>query len=166
MATKRKSETTAIYAGSFDPVTYGHIDIIKRALRLFDKIIVAIGVNAEKSPLFSREEQMRMIRESVRELNVEVIAFDGLLVDFAKKRGISHVIRGLRAVSDFEYEFQLATMNRNMWGDFDSVFLMTDKDFFYLSSSMVKQIAAAGGNVHPYVPSHVELMLRKKYAKK
>lgn len=160
---RKRMGQAAIYAGSFDPVTNGHIDIIRRALKLFDRIIVAVGVNSEKNPLFTTDEQIEMIKRSVAGLDVEVVSFSGLLVEFAKKKGIHHVIRGLRAVSDFEYEFQMATMNRNMWDEFDSVFLMTDKDYFYLSSSMVKQIASAGGDVRRYVPIYVEKMLQKKY---
>ncbi|PIN69182.1 pantetheine-phosphate adenylyltransferase [Candidatus Woesearchaeota archaeon CG11_big_fil_rev_8_21_14_0_20_43_8] len=154
---------TAIYAGSFDPITNGHLDILDRALKLFDRIIIAVGKNIEKNTLFTTEEQIEMIKTATKGKNVEVNAFTGLLVDYAKKKKIRHIIRGLRAVSDFDYEFQMATLNRRLSHEIDSVFLMTDKEYFYLSSSMVKQLAAAGGAINDYVPKNVRIELEKKF---
>ena len=159
---KQKNELVAIYAGSFDPITRGHLDIIERALHIFDKLIIAVGKNITKKPLFSVKEQVQMIKKVTTGFNVEVVSFQGLLVDFAKKHKVKHVIRGLRVVSDFDYEFQMATLNRNMYREFDSVFLMTDKEYFYLSSTKVKEIAFGKGDISAYVPKYVEKKLREK----
>jgi pantetheine-phosphate adenylyltransferase len=154
---------TAIYPGSFDPITNGHLDIIKRALKLFDRLIVAVGANMEKNPLFSVKEREELISESTKGLNVEIDSFDGLLVDYAKKKKITTIVRSLRALSDFEYEFQMAVVNRKLAPDMESVFLMTDKDYFFLNSSVVKQIAMHHGNVSCFVPKNVEKKLKEKF---
>jgi pantetheine-phosphate adenylyltransferase len=153
----------AIYPGSFDPITNGHVDIIERALRIFDNLLVAISVNQEKSPVFSLEERKALIEESFKgNPHVLVIVFDGLLVDLTKKMGTSLVVRGLRAASDFEYEFQLAAMNRSMDKNFETIFLMTGSDTHFLSSRLVKEIAFLGGDVSQMVPRHVMNALIKK----
>ena len=153
----------AIYPGSFDPITNGHVDIIRRALTIFDRLVVGISVNQDKAPVFSLEERKTLIRETFANDNrVEVDIFDGLLVDFAKLKQTSLVIRGLRAASDFEYEFPLAAMNRSMDNNFETVFLMTGSDTYFLSSRLVKEIALLGGNVEKMVPMHVAIALKNK----
>ncbi|MFA4858684.1 MAG: pantetheine-phosphate adenylyltransferase [Candidatus Margulisiibacteriota bacterium] len=157
---------TAIYPGSFDPVTDGHLDIIRRAQRFFDKVIVAVIANPEKKPAFTLKDRMQMLRTCLPDCpKIEIDAFAGLLVDFAKKRGVSAIIRGLRAVSDFDYEFQLAMTNRKMKPDIETVFFMTDYKYSYLSSSFVKQIAALGGDVSGFVPEVVAQKLKQKIKK-
>lgn len=157
----------AIYAGTFDPITNGHLDIIKRAARIFDKVIVAVARNTGKAPLFSMTERKELIEESVKNIEgVEVEIFTGLIVDFCHKKGASALIRGLRAVSDFEYEFQMALLNRKMGKDVESVFLMPKEEYTYLSSSMIKEIAALGGDVACFVPGHVKNELINKYTNK
>ena len=152
----------AIYPGSFDPITNGHVDIIERASKITDKLIVAVLNNSSKTSLFAVEERMEMIRESIRHVsNVEVEAFDGLLVDFAKIKGANFIIRGLRAVTDFEYELQLAQTNRQLYGDLDTIFLLTNLNYSYLSSSTVKEVAKFGGDVNKFVPQNVEERLKK-----
>jgi pantetheine-phosphate adenylyltransferase len=154
---------TAIYPGSFDPLTNGHLAIIQRGLKIFDRLVVAVANNLEKVPLFTVEERKKMIREAVGDdPAVEVDSFDGLLVDYAKKRGIHRVLRGLRAVSDFEYEFQLANMNRKLLPDFDTVFVMTGEDYFYVSARLVREVARFGGDVSELVPRNVAEGLRRK----
>jgi pantetheine-phosphate adenylyltransferase len=153
----------AIYPGSFDPITNGHVDIVRRALAMFDHVIVAIANNLRKAPLFSVEERKAHILSAVaNEPRVEVDAFEGLLVDYVKRRGSSIVVRGLRALADFEYEFQLAHMNRRLGNDIDTVFLMTSEKDFYVSSSLVKEVALLGGDVAGLVPPEVEKALRGK----
>lgn len=147
--------TTAIYPGSFDPVTYGHIDIINRAAKLFDKVIVGVFHNPDKSPLFSIEQRVSFLRDSVAASNVEVVCFDGLLADYTQNNDINVVIRGLRAVSDFEYEFQMALTNRKLNSNLETVFMPSKEEFTYLSSSMVKTIAQHKGNVYEFVPEPV-----------
>lgn len=155
---------TAIYPGAFDPITNGHIDIILRSLRVFDHIVVGIGPNPKKASLFSLEERMAMIGESIKGIpNVSVDAFDGLLVDFAKIHNARVIIRGLRAVSDFEYEFQMALMNRKLDSDIETVFLMPSEEYSYLTSSIVKVVASFGGDISTLVPKHVHEMLKKKF---
>jgi pantetheine-phosphate adenylyltransferase len=153
----------AIYPGSFDPITNGHADIVRRALVLFDHVVVAIANNLRKAPLFTVEERAEHIRAAVgHDPRVEVDAFEGLLVDYVKRRGSNIVVRGLRALADFEYEFQLAHMNRRLGVDIDTVFLMTSEKDFYVSSSLVKEVALLGGDVRGLVPPSVELALRKR----
>ncbi len=153
----------AIYPGSFDPLTNGHLSLIQRGLKIFDALVVAVAVNPDKTPLFSSEERMELIRGAVGEdKRVEVDSFHGLLVDYAKKRGIHTVLRGLRAVSDFEYEFQLANMNRKLDPDFDSVFVMTGEDYYFVSAKLVREVARFGGDVSDLVPKNVAAGLRRK----
>ena len=153
----------AIVPGSFDPVTNGHLDIIERAAALFEKVTVAVAINSGKSPLFSMEERMEMVREEIRHLpNVEVDRFRGLLVDYAESRGASVIVKGLRAVMDFEYELQMALMNRRQRPEVETVFMMTGTEYSYLSSSIVKEIARLGGSVEGLVPENVGKRLRAK----
>lgn len=156
----------AIYPGSFDPVTNGHLDVIERAAKLFDEVIVAIADNAEKQPLFPLEDRLEMLRSSLDgRSNVRVGQFAGLLVDFAVKEEANAVIRGLRAVSDFEFEFQMALMNRKLQGTVETIFLMPKEDYTYLSSRLVKEIARLGGDVSKFVPTDVAKALRRKFSK-
>ena len=154
----------AIYPGSFDPLTYGHVSIIERGLRIFDKIIVGIAINIRKQPLFSLEERRAMIRESFPdEARVEIDDFEGLLIDYARSRGCRVILRGLRAVSDFEYELQMANMNRKLDDKIETVFMMTEESHFYVSSRLVKEVASFGGDVQGLVPAHVKAQLYEKY---
>jgi pantetheine-phosphate adenylyltransferase len=154
----------AIYPGSFDPVTYGHIDITKRGLKLFDRIIVAILHNPCKKSLFTIEERLDMLNESMAGIeNIEFDTFDGLLVDYAQKRGAQAVLRGMRAVSDFEYEFQLALMNRKLNRDVETVFLMTALRWIFTSSSIIKEAARFGGDVSDMVPPCVNSRIKAKF---
>ena len=154
---------TAIYPGSFDPVTNGHLDIIKRGKHLFDRIIVAVSENVNKSPYFSLDERMTFLRAALRaHPGIKVEAFSGLLTDYVKRQHASAIIRGLRAVSDFEYEFQMALMNRRQNTQFETVFLMPDERYTYLSSSLVREISRLGGNVKGLVPGTVEIALKKR----
>jgi pantetheine-phosphate adenylyltransferase len=155
--------TLAVYPGSFDPLTNGHVDIITRGARLFDRIIVAIAANAEKSPLFSVAERIDIARAVFAGLdNVEVDTFDGLLVDYAERRQAAAIVRGLRAVSDFEYEFQMALMNRRLNGKIETVFMMPAEQYTYTSSRLIKEVFSLGGRVHGLVPDIVEARLRAK----
>jgi pantetheine-phosphate adenylyltransferase len=154
----------AIYPGSFDPVTNGHMDIIKRGLGLFDKIIVAILKNSSKNPLFSIEERMEILKESLKELpNIEVDTFSGLLVDYATQKKATAILRGMRAVSDFEYEFQLALMNRRLNRKVETVFLMTGLRWIFTSSSIIKEAARFGGDISDMVPPFVNEKLKEKF---
>lgn len=158
---------TAIYPGSFDPLTNGHLSLIQRGLKVFDKLIVAIAVNPKKTPLFSVEERRELILGAVNnDPRIEVDDFQGLLVDYAKRRQAYVVLRGLRAVSDFEFEFQLANMNRRLAPDLETVFMMTGEDYFYISSNIVREVASFGGNVEGIVPPNVLEKLKNKFAKK
>jgi pantetheine-phosphate adenylyltransferase len=151
----------AIYPGSFDLVTNGHIDIIERAARLFDQVMVAVIRNPEKKPQFSLEQRVEMLKKSLTAFkNVKVESFDGLLVDFAKKKKANMIVRGLRAVSDFDYEFQMALTNRKMAPEIETLFFMTDYKYSYLSSSFVKQIARLGGDISGLVPAVVAEKLK------
>lgn len=157
---------TAVYPGTFDPVTNGHIDILNRALGVFDRVTVAVLDNPVKSKVFSVAERVRMLRESVKgRPKVEVDHFRGLLVDYMRRRGVNAVIRGLRVVSDLDYEFQIASMNRRLYPAVETVFLMPDERFTYLSSSMVREIAMMGGDVSPFVPQPVARLLKKKFGR-
>lgn len=147
---------TVICPGSFDPVTKGHMDIIERASRLFDKVIVAVLNNASKNPCFTIDERIGLLKETTKHLgNIEIATFDGLLVDFAKLRGASAVVKGLRAVTDFEYEFQMSMINKKLCPEIETIFLNTSQEYMYLSSSVVKQIARAGGDISMFVPEEI-----------
>lgn len=156
---------TVIYPGSFDPFTHGHLDLVQRAARLFDQVIVAVAENEAKSPLFSRQERLEFVRQSTGDLpNVQAESFSGLLVDYVERRGGQAVIRGLRAVSDFEFEFQLALMNRKLNERVETIFMMPKETYTFLSSRLVKEIARLGGDVSPFVPPDVAKALRRKFA--
>ena len=158
------SQRVAIYPGSFDPITNGHISIVQRGLKIFDKIIVAILLNPKKQALFSLEERIIMIKDTFKdEPNLEIDMFDGLLVDYAVSKNTNIVLRGLRAMSDFENEFQMALMNRKLNRDIQSVFLMTEYKWFYTSSTIVKEAASMGGDVSGLVPPEVNNKLKRKY---
>ena len=159
----RQMSTLAIYPGSFDPLTNGHVDIILRGARLFDRIVVAILVNAEKSPLFTLEERVEIARAVFTDQpSVEVDTFAGLLVDYVERRGAQTIVRGLRAVSDFEYEFQMALMNRHLEPTLETVFMMPAEQYTYLSSRLIKEVFSLGGEVRGLVPSTVEDWMRRK----
>ncbi len=154
---------TAIYPGSFDPVTNGHLDLIERASKLFDRLVVALLVNPEKDALFTLAERVEMMREVVAHLsNVEVDTFDGLLVDYARRRGARVLLRGIRAVSDYEYELQMALMNRQLAAEIETVFMLPGEAYSYLSSRLVKEVARLGGSIKDLVPPAVESRLRAK----
>jgi pantetheine-phosphate adenylyltransferase len=152
-----------VYPGSFDPLTNGHVDIILRGARLFDRIVVAILVNAEKSPLFSMDERLDILRAVFKDhANVEIDTFGGLLVDYVERRRAQVIVRGLRALSDFEYEFQMALMNRRLNPKIETVFMMPAEQYTYISSKLIKEVFALGGRVHGLVPELVEARLRDK----
>jgi len=155
----------AIYPGSFDPVTNGHLDVIERARKLFDEVVVAVARNDEKQPLFSLTERLDLLRATAGRIeNVRIAEFSGLLVEFARAEGVAAVIRGLRAVSDFEFEFQMALMNRNLNPTIETIFLMPKEEYTYLSSRIVKEIARLGGNISTFVPGCVAKALSRKFA--
>jgi pantetheine-phosphate adenylyltransferase len=157
---------TAIYPGSFDPLTNGHLDIIQRAAKLFDRVIVAVAQNEDKKPLFSLKDRLRLVQQSLGEFsNVQADWFDTLLVDYAAKQKGQAIIRGLRAVSDFEFEFQLALMNRKLNSSVETIFMMPRETYTFLSSRIVKEIARLGGNVECFVPPHVRAALSRKYSR-
>lgn len=157
----------AIYPGSFDPVTLGHLDIIKRSADMFDELIVGVLNNTAKSPLFSLEERVNMLKNVVSDLpNVKVVGFEGLLVDFARQNDIKVIVRGLRAVTDFEYELQIAQSNRKVAPDIDTVFLVTNIEYSYLSSSIVKEYAGFGVDVSDFVPDGVQSILSERFEKR
>lgn len=157
-------KNTAVYPGTFDPITFGHMDLIERAAKMFDQVIVAIAANTKKQPLFTLEERTQIASEIFKKWsNVKVVGFDTLLTDFAKKHGVNIILRGLRAVSDFDYEFQLAGMNRQLAPHIESVFLMPAEKYTYLSSSFVREIASLKGDVTGFVPEIVVHALHKKY---
>ena len=155
----------AVYPGSFDPVTFGHLDIIKRASKMFDEVIVAVMCNSAKTPLFSLDERVKMLQESVKDLsNVKIESFSGLLIDYCKSADIHIVIRGLRAITDFEYELQIAQTNKELsHNQVDTVFLTTSLEYSYLSSSVVKEIASYNGDISPCVPEFIADKLYQKY---
>jgi pantetheine-phosphate adenylyltransferase len=155
---------TAVYAGTFDPVTLGHVDLVERASRLFERVIVAVAANINKKPLFSLAERVGLAKTVLtRHANVEVIGFSNLLTDFAAEMGANIILRGIRAVSDFDYEFQLAGMNRYLAPKIESVFLMPSEHCTYLSSRLVREISALGGNVEQFVPPEVVTALKTKH---
>ena len=155
----------AVYPGSFDPITKGHEDLIHRSLEFVDQLIVAVAVNVSKQPLFSLDERVALIQAAVSDTRVDVQSFEGLLAEFAKTVGASVIVRGLRAVSDFEYEFQMALMNRNLAPKIETVFLVPAFDLTYLSSSLVREVARFGGDVSPLVHPAVQKALKRKFAK-
>lgn len=154
----------AVYPGSFDPITNGHLDIIRRAAQMFDRVIVAVAINAEKTALFSVEERRRFIADAVKGMrNVSVAEFRGLLIQYARRKRATAVVRGLRAVSDFEFEFQLALMNRKLDPGIETIFLMTKDEYTFISSRLVKEIGELGGDVSGFVPRGVERAMRRKF---
>lgn len=156
----------AVYPGSFDPCTNGHLDIIKRASKLFDKVVVAVLVNNSKEPLFSVEKRKEMLRLVTNNLpNIEIASFSGLLVDYMKSINSKIIIKGIRAISDFEYEFQMALTNRTLYGDLETLFLHTSKDYMFLSSSIVKEIARYGGCLDGLVPSNLIPIINSRFEK-
>jgi pantetheine-phosphate adenylyltransferase len=163
-----QSTSIAVYPGTFDPITNGHLDILERALRLFDRVIVTVATNVRKQPLFSADERIHFIRDAMSHAGERLALekFDGLLVDFCRSRGASVIVRGLRAMADFEYEFQFAHMNRRLAPGVDTVFFMTDERNHYVSSSLVKEVASLGGDVTGLVPAQVVAALAAKYQRK
>lgn len=156
---------TAIYPGSFDPFTNGHLDVVQRAARLFDRVIVAVARSESKNALFSVAERLALVQESIRALpNVEADAFEGLLVEYVQRQSAQAVVRGLRAISDFEFEFQMALMNRKLNENFETIFMMPKDTYTFLSSRIVKEIARLGGDVSPFVPPHVQSALAVQLA--
>jgi pantetheine-phosphate adenylyltransferase len=161
-----KSIRRGVYPGSFDPVTYGHIDLIERALSIFDQVIVAVAhINTEKKPLFSLRERVELLRRATRGMKrVRIDDFDGLVADYARSQGACAMIRGIRMLSDFEYEFQMALTNRKIAGDIETIFLMPHESYAYLSSRLIKEIAFLKGDVRPFVPDFVAAAIQKKFA--
>ena len=158
-----KTKKIAIYPGSFDPVTYGHLDIIKRALKIFDKVIVAVAHNAEKEPLFDVKERVSMLKRSLKGIKrVEVDDFRGLIVDYVRRKKSTVVIRGLRMISDFEYEFQMALTNRKLCKEVETIFMMPSESYSYLSSKLIKEAASLGADLKYFVPSFIEKGLKEK----
>ncbi len=156
-------EKTVICPGSFDPVTLGHVDIIKRASKMFDKVIVAVLVNMSKTPSFSIDERIALLEKVLSDVpNVEIVGFSGLLADYARERDAHAVVKGLRAMSDFEYEFQMALTNKRLNPDLDTVFLTSDSQYMYLSSSMVKQVASLGGDISYFVPESIHAQVYER----
>ncbi len=156
-----------IYPGTFDPVTFGHIDIVKRAVDLFDEVVVTVAINPSKKPLFTTEERVEMLRESLDEFKAKVVidSFDGLLVEHAKQVGAQAIIRGLRQISDFEFEFQMALMNRKLSGDITTIFLMPHERYTYLNSTVIRNLASLHADVSSFVPQNVHDALKKKFQK-
>jgi pantetheine-phosphate adenylyltransferase len=160
-------ERVALYPGSFDPWTNGHLDILSRAVKMFDKIIVTVAVNNKKDAVFTGEERINLIKESISDSEwasqVEIIQFTGLLVDLARKKGVNVLLRGVRQISDFEYEFRMALANRRLAPEVDTVFLMPDEQLTFISATIVKEIAAWGGDLSSFVPDNVAVALRDKF---
>ena len=160
------SEKIAIYPGTFDPITLGHLDIAKRASSLFDKVIITLAINSSKTPLFSKEERLDFMRDAVKDIpNVMVDSFEGMLIKFAEEMGASAVIRGLRAMSDFEFEFQLALMNRKQNQEITTVFLMPHEKYTYLNSTIIREVARFGGDVSSFITPYVAEKLMNKFSK-
>jgi pantetheine-phosphate adenylyltransferase len=158
-----KRTNIAVYPGTFDPVTYGHIDIVKRAAKIFDKVIIAVAHNDQKSPLFTSEERVIMVKDAVKSLkNVIVDDFDCLAVDYVKSRGARVMIRGLRMISDFEYEFQMALTNRKLSEGIETIFMMPNESYSYISSKLIKEAASLGADVKKFIPKKVQVLLKKK----
>lgn len=154
---------TVLYPGSFDPITNGHLDIIKRASKMFDEVTVGVLVNSQKSPMFTADERVALIQEAVRDLhNVKVVQFGGLLVDYVAKEGITAIVKGLRAISDFEMELQMASMNKKLNDDAETIFMMTATEYAYLSSSLVKEVFRFGGEIEGLVPTNVYQYMHTK----
>lgn len=164
--TKRRQGSLAVFPGSFDPITNGHLDIVDRGLGVFDRVRMAILMNPEKQPLFSVQERVALIREAYRgNPRVEVDTFSGLLVDYAERVGASVIIRGIRAISDFEYEFQMALTNRQLNKEVETLFLMPSEEYSYLSSQMIKEVGRLGGDLTPFVPPEVAELMRRKHGR-
>jgi len=162
-----KRGTLAVYPGTFDPITFGHIDIIKRASRIFDRVIVAVAHNPQKKPLFTVEERVAMVKDSVKGIHaVTVTDFDGLVVDYVRRIGSNVMIRGIRMISDFEYEFQMALTNRKLNDDIETVFMMPHESYSYVSSKLIKEAASLGADLSAFVPAKVSTLLRRRLAKR
>lgn len=158
--------STSVYPGSFDPITNGHLDVIKRGTKVFEKVIVAVGDNPAKKALFTKDERVEMIREVTKAFrNVEVDGFDGLVVDYVHKRKANVILRGIRTISDFEYEYQMALTNRTFAGDIETVFVMAHEEYSFVSSRFIKEAASMGGDVSSFLPKEVEKRLKAKYKK-
>jgi pantetheine-phosphate adenylyltransferase len=163
----KSMKNIAVYAGTFDPVTFGHIDLVERAARIFDSVIIAIAESANKKPLLSLDERVTLTKIAFKDHDrVEVLGFNSLLLDFAKEHGANVILRGLRTVTDFEYEFQLASMNRHLNPKIETIFLMPGEKYMYVSSSLVREIASLGGDVTAFVPADVVSALNKKFNKR
>ena len=158
-------ERIAVYPGSFDPITNGHLDVIGRALKIFDKLVIAVLENGNKECLFSSKERADMIKGATKGMRVEVESFSGLLVDYLRKKKTSLVVRGLRAVSDFDHEFQMAIANKKLEPETETIFILTDKEYFYLSSTTVKELARNKADVKDFVPKNVQAALEKKFSR-
>lgn len=157
----------AVYPGSFDPLTYGHLDLIKRAAQIFEQVIIVVGDNPQKKPVFPLEKRIELVKVAIKDFpNVCVDKFSGLIIDYVKNKKIKIVIRGLRAISDFEYEFQMALTNRKMDPEIETIFMMPDESYSYLSSKLIKEIASLGGDVSQFVPPFVERELKKVESRK
>lgn len=163
----KNKKRIAIYAGTFDPITFGHLDVLERASLLFDKVIIAIAASSSKKTIFTVEERIKMIKDSIADIkNVEALSFKGLLVNFAKECNATAIVRGLRAISDFEYEFQMALTNRKIEENVTTVFLMPNEKYTYLNSTLVREISMLGGDVSAFVPENVNKKLKKKFTNK
>ncbi len=163
---ENREKIKAIYPGTFDPITLGHIDIVSKALKIFDNVIVAVAESKQKKLLFTLEERVNLVKEALKEYkNVEVFGFKNLLVEFAKEKNCKIIIRGLRAISDFDTEFQMALANKKMMPDINTIFIMPNEKYFYITSSLIKEISRLNGNVSCFVPKNVEEALKKKFAK-
>jgi len=164
MANNASRRLVAIYPGSFDPLTNGHLDLISRGARLFDRLIIAILTNTQKQPLFPFDDRIQMIREATSQFeNVEADSFEGLLIDYAARRGANAILRGIRAISDYETELQMALLNRRMRPETETIFLMSGEEFSFISSRMIKEIITLGGDVSSFVPEAVAARLRKRF---